>query len=155
MDAPLEALCSTLADWATQQPRWRSELVRLTGLPIHLEPSVGDVTNVAGYLSDSGILIYESRRLDRRGGLVGRRLVADDLCGRSQRISSAERERVGERQADGAGDGDPGEPAPTQAPPSSSSRCLIRLRWSHRRRTLRFAPARTLPPARDMPSYGT
>ena len=110
MDAPLEALCSTLADWATQQPllrrlwvygsrvkgthrpdsdldiafeierlpdtaavdgfreltlpRWRSELVRLTGLATHLEPSVGDVTNVTGYLSDSGILIYESQRLD-------------------------------------------------------------------------------------------
>jgi uncharacterized protein len=110
MDAPLEALCSTLAERATQQPllrrlwvygsrvkgthrpdsdldiafeierlpdtsavdefreltlpRWRSELGRLTGLPIHLEPSVRDVTNVTGYLSDSGILIYESRRLD-------------------------------------------------------------------------------------------
>jgi predicted nucleotidyltransferase len=42
-------------------PTWRNDLTRLTGLPIHLEPSVGDATAVTGYVSDSGMLVYERR----------------------------------------------------------------------------------------------
>lgn len=48
-------------------PRWRSELTRLTGLPVHLEPSVGDATNVTRYVSDSGMLVYERRETQTSG----------------------------------------------------------------------------------------
>jgi predicted nucleotidyltransferase len=38
---------------------WRAELSELSGLTVHLEASVGDATNVARYVADSGVLVYE------------------------------------------------------------------------------------------------
>jgi predicted nucleotidyltransferase len=40
-------------------PMWRAELSRLSGLTVHLEAHVGDASNVAGYVEDSGVLVYE------------------------------------------------------------------------------------------------
>jgi hypothetical protein len=36
-----------------------AELSALFGLKVHLEPMVGDATNVASYVRDSGELAYE------------------------------------------------------------------------------------------------
>ncbi len=38
---------------------WRSELSLIFGLNVHLEPVVGDATNVEGYVQDSGTIAYE------------------------------------------------------------------------------------------------
>jgi predicted nucleotidyltransferase len=49
------------------RPAWRAELSQLSGLLVHLEPSVGDASDVAGYVADSGVLVYDR---DAKG-LVG------------------------------------------------------------------------------------
>ena len=41
------------------RPAWRAELSKLCGLVVHLEPSVGEASNVAGYVADSGVLVYD------------------------------------------------------------------------------------------------
>jgi predicted nucleotidyltransferase len=40
-------------------PAWRLELSELSGLPVHLEPSVGDASNIAQYVAVSGVLVYD------------------------------------------------------------------------------------------------
>jgi len=49
------------------RPAWRAELSQLSGLVVHLEPSVGDASNVAGYVANSGVLVYDRDET----GLVG------------------------------------------------------------------------------------
>jgi predicted nucleotidyltransferase len=44
------------------RPRWRDELSQLSGLSVHLEPSIGDASNVAAYVAHSGVLVYERER---------------------------------------------------------------------------------------------
>lgn len=39
-------------------PRWQNELKQLSGLSVHLEAHVGDATNVAKYVENSGVLLY-------------------------------------------------------------------------------------------------
>jgi predicted nucleotidyltransferase len=41
------------------RPSWMAELSALFGLKVHLEPMVGDATNVASYVRDSGELAYD------------------------------------------------------------------------------------------------
>ena len=40
-------------------PAWRAELGQLSGLAVQLEASVGEATNVTGYVASSGVLVYE------------------------------------------------------------------------------------------------
>ena len=40
-------------------PTWRLELSELSGLPVHPEPSVGRASNVAQYVAQSGVLVYD------------------------------------------------------------------------------------------------
>ncbi len=44
------------------RPAWVSDLSALFGLKVHLEPMVGEATNVAGYVRNSGELAYERAR---------------------------------------------------------------------------------------------
>ena len=41
------------------RPRWCAELSQLSGLLVHLEPSIGDASDVAEYVAHSGVLVYE------------------------------------------------------------------------------------------------
>ncbi len=41
------------------RPTWRDELSQLSGFSVHLEPNVGDASNVARYVAHSGVLVYE------------------------------------------------------------------------------------------------
>jgi uncharacterized protein len=45
-------------------PAWSLELGRLSGLSVHLEANVGDGSNVAEYVSYSGVLMYEREHQD-------------------------------------------------------------------------------------------
>lgn len=37
---------------------WQKELSQLSGLLVHLEPCAGEGTNVAGYVNNSGVLVF-------------------------------------------------------------------------------------------------